>query len=392
MRPRTNRCEFFATEKAISVKCREADRALSSTKPNRCAVVNGPDELCRGPDGRQGAVEPRRGRCSDLPDHGHPLQRCLLSIVVCMAVITPCAYGTDTPQHLEPFVTKNTRLMVVSPHPDDETLAAGGLIQRVLRLGGSVKVVFMTSGDGFPEGVEKETRIGRPNAQDYRNYGKLRKREARQALRVLGMKKQDVVFLNFPDGGLPNLLQKHWFDRNPYFRSPFTLEDRPQADDSLLPDIEFNGEDVKREIEKLLLEFHPSLIAAADPRDQHPDHCSTYFFVSKSLKAYRKNYPTLDPKILTFLVHFRQWPMGSGAGTGALLNPPDGFSEGTAWISLALSDEEIANKRKSLMEYQSQMLVMGRYLMSFARANELFLTDQQQDNEGPAKMQCLGLK
>jgi len=37
------------------------------------------------------------------------------------------------------------------------------------------------------------------------------------------------------------------------------------------------------------------------------------------------------------------------------------------------------------------MLVMGRYLMSFARANELFLTDQQ-DNEGPAKMQCLGSK
>ena len=322
----------------------------------------------------------------------NPVQRYLLSIVVYMAVLIPCAYGTDAPQRLEPFITKNTRLMVVSPHPDDETLAAGGLIQRVLRLGGSVKVVFMTSGDGFPEGVEKETRIARPNAQDYRNYGKLRKREARQALRVLGLKRQDVVFLNFPDGALRNLLQKHWFDRNPYFRSPFTLEDRPEADDRLLPDIEFNGEDVKREIEKLLLEFHPSLIAMADPRDRHPDHCSTYFFVSKSLKAYRKNYPTVDPKIFTFLVHFRQWPMDSGAGTRALLNPPDGFSEGAAWISLALSDEEIANKRKSLMEYQSQMLVMGRYLMSFARANELFLTDQQEGKDGPAKMQCLGSK
>jgi hypothetical protein len=85
--------------------------------------------------------------------------------------------------------------------------------------------------------------------------------------------------------------------------------------------------------------------------------------------------------------------MGSGAGTGSPLNPPDGFSgEQPAWISLALSDEEVANKRKSLMEYQSQMLVMGRYLMSFARANELFQTDQQKGNEGPAKMECLGLK
>jgi LmbE family N-acetylglucosaminyl deacetylase len=197
--------------------------------------------------------------------------------------------------------------------------------------------------------------------------------------------------LNFPDGGLHNLLQKYWLDRRPYFRSPFTLEDRPQVEDALLSNVEFDGEDVKREIEKLLLEFNPSLIAVADSRDQHPDHCSTYFFVSKSLKAYRKNYPTLDPKILTFLVHFRQWPMGSGAGTGARLNPPDGFPE-TDWLSLALSNEELANKRKSLMEYHTQMIVMGSYLMSFARANELFAIDQKKAEQGSAKMRCLGLK
>jgi hypothetical protein len=35
---------------------------------------------------------------------------------------------------------------------------------------------------------------------------------------------------------------------------------------------------------------------------------------------------------------------------------------------------------------------MGRYLMSFARANELFLIDQENANAGPAKTQCLGLK
>jgi len=46
------------------------------------------------------------------------------------------------------------------------------------------------------------------------------------------------------DDGLRNLLQKYWVDRQPYFRSPFTLEDRPQSDDTLLPNIEFSGEDV----------------------------------------------------------------------------------------------------------------------------------------------------
>jgi LmbE family N-acetylglucosaminyl deacetylase len=320
-------------------------------------------------------------------------QRCLLGFLACALVLTPCAHGTEPPRPLEPFLSKNTRLIVFSPHPDDETLAAGGLIQRVLSLGGAVKVVFMTSGDGFPEGVEKENRIARPNAQDYRNYGKMRKKEARQALRILGMKKQDVVFLNFPDGGLRNLMRDHWLDRFPYFRSRYTLEDRPQAEDTVLANIEFNGEDVKREIEKLLVDFRPTLIVLADFRDRHSDHCSTYFFVTTSLKEFRNTHLTLDPYILTYLIHFRQWPVGSGAGTGSRLNPPEGFpEEETDWISFTLSDQELANKRKSLMEYHTQMLVMGRYLMSFARANELFLMDQKKANEEQAKTRCLSLR
>jgi hypothetical protein len=32
-------------------------------------------------------------------------------------------------------------------------------------------------------------------------------------------------------------------------------------------------------------------------------------------------------------------------------------------------------KRQALLEYQTQMLVMGRYLLSFARSNELFLLE-----------------
>jgi hypothetical protein len=92
-------------------------------------------------------------------------------------------------------------------------------------------------------------------------------------------------------------------------------------------------------------------------------------------------------------VHFRQWPVGSSAGSGTQLNPPDGFpQEGSGWISLALSDQELTNKRRCLMEYNTQMLVMGRYLTSFVRANELFLTDQDNTKVGPAKMQCLNLK
>src|SRR6478609_2017631 len=68
----------------------------------------------------------------------------------------PAAAPTPAPTpELSIPIDRNTRLLVISPHPDDETLGAAGLIQRVRARGGAVRVVLMTSGDGFPEGVER---------------------------------------------------------------------------------------------------------------------------------------------------------------------------------------------------------------------------------------------
>ena len=44
----------------------------------------------------------------------------------------------------------------------------------------------------------------------------------------------------------------------------------------------------------------------------------------------------------------------------------------TGWVSFALQPAEAAAKRQAILRYDSQMLVMGRYLLSFARANELY--------------------
>ena len=40
-----------------------------------------------------------------------------------------------------------TSLLVVAPHPDDETLCCAGIIQRVVHAGGQVSIVWITSGD-----------------------------------------------------------------------------------------------------------------------------------------------------------------------------------------------------------------------------------------------------
>ncbi len=125
-------------------------------------------------------------------------------LAVCTGVLAfALLAATDlAPKPIPLTVDSGERLVVVAPHPDDETLGAGGLTQRVLERGGSVLVVLVTAGDGYVEAVVHETGRPRPRPSQYVAYGKRRLRESRTALRVLGGGRVRLEFLGFPDGGL----------------------------------------------------------------------------------------------------------------------------------------------------------------------------------------------
>ena len=311
-------------------------------------------------------------------------------LLTLMCLLVPAARADQQPPPLATQLSSATRLLVVSPHPDDETLGAGGLIQRVLHAGGAVKVVFMTSGDGFPAGVALARHLQHPQAQDYREYGLLRQKEAKQALATLGLPSKDVLFLGFPDSGLCPLQMTYLIDNGRNYLSPFTLEDRPPTADVMLPSIEYNGEDLTKELTWVLSHFRPTLVATVHPMDRHPDHCATYRFVRAALQALQKYDVALRPSLLTFLVHFGNWwPMFGMDSTGPQLHLPQHFPESEAtWWSFSLSAEEIQTKRQALLQYHSQMLVMPQYLLSFIRTNELFAAEPQGMQEVSPQMPC----
>ena len=58
-----------------------------------------------------------------------------------------------------------------------------------------------------------------------------------RVLETQGMKKKDIIFLGFPDGGLCSILMKYQSDAGPDYKSPFTLEDRPPPADVSLPNM-----------------------------------------------------------------------------------------------------------------------------------------------------------
>jgi LmbE family N-acetylglucosaminyl deacetylase len=49
-----------------------------------------------------------------------------------------------------PSFDSNSRLLVIAPHPDDETLGCSIILQRAARASAAIQVVYATDGDNNP--------------------------------------------------------------------------------------------------------------------------------------------------------------------------------------------------------------------------------------------------
>jgi LmbE family N-acetylglucosaminyl deacetylase len=272
------------------------------------------------------------------------------------------------PQTLE--VPPETRLLVVAPHPDDETLGAGGLMARVHETGGRVDVVYLTDGDGYPEGVQSEGHVESPTAIDYRGYGRRRRSEARNALLALGLDKASYTFLGFPDGGLSKLMRGYWSERRGAYRSPYTRLDRPPKSEIVVPDTKYRGEDLTQELALIIADFKPTMIVVPRKEDQHADHCAAWFFLADALIDVKRVHPDFSADVLNYIVHFYSWPFEEEE---TRLAPPPGLRGGASgWLRFPLTPAETRTKRVALRKYATQMHVMDWFLDGFARSNEVF--------------------
>ncbi len=280
-------------------------------------------------------------------------------------------------------LTRATRLLVVSPHPDDAVLAAGGLIARVSAARGVVHVVQMTSGDAFSKGVMADHRAVVPTADDYRRYGAERERETVAALHELGIRRSNITFLGFPDDGLCVLAAGRGAREG--FESPYTKRRSPPVGEQVIQGVSYSGEDVRRELERVIARFAPTLVVVPAARDEHPDHCATHMFVRDALDAI-VGAGMSRPPVFHYLIHFGRWP--TTLSSGAPLEPPAAFPSGDGvWRTVALTPAEAARKQQALAAYKSQVLVIGDLVAAFSRRSELFL---EGDPEPTAACWCRG--
>ncbi|HEX5323572.1 MAG TPA: PIG-L family deacetylase [Capsulimonadaceae bacterium] len=265
-------------------------------------------------------------------------------------------------------------ILVVSPHPDDESLGASGLMQEAMKNGCQVHVVFLTCGDSFRVGVASYYHKLRVQPADYVRYGMMRQNEARAALGAIGLPPDHVTFLGYPDQGLLPIWQQHWSPADPY-TSPYSHASSVPYSDAAAPGAPYCGQAIVRDLVAQIERDRPTDIYVTHPNDDHPDHETAAAYVDLAVTELKESGESWAQQMAVhyFLVHRGDWPVPQGLNVAAPLAPPAPMIRlDTMWRSLPVPPAMATAKEHSLAQYQSQEEVMGRFLSSFVRKNEMF--------------------
>jgi len=216
-------------------------------------------------------------------------------------------------------LTAASRLLVIAPHPDDESLGCGGLILHARERGAAVRVLVVTDGDNnpWPQRLLERRLILR--AEHRAAWGRRRRGEVLAAVTLLGLSESDVAFAGMPDQGLTTQLM--------------------------------SGEEglrgtLRREIDA----FAPTDIASPSLYDTHADHSAAALIVRLTLRGM-----TAAPAFYEYLVH--------GPAT----------FEAAQQLAVRLNAAQVADKRAAILCHQTQTALSARRFTAYAAETETFV-------------------
>ncbi|QJD80017.1 PIG-L deacetylase family protein [Spirosoma rhododendri] len=154
-------------------------------------------------------------------------------------------------------------MLILAPHPDDESLGCGGTIIRLRQAGLPVYVVFVSDGS-----------MSHPNSPTYPagRLRDLRETEAREALSRLGVSADACTFMRLPDTAVP------FPDQQGFAEAVATLVGLIEA-------------------------VHPATILVPWERDPHRDHRATWQLLQTA-----RTHLTMPTRVLEYLIWL--WELG----------------------------------------------------------------------------------
>ena len=223
------------------------------------------------------------------------------------------------------------RVVVLAPHPDDETLGMGGSLRLISERGKKIKVVVLTSGEKAEADVP-----------DRQKYAFIRQKEALKAFKVLGV--MDYEFLGFPDRELfenmdeaVQAVRKIIDDFRPdAIYSPSIIEINPDhrfaAELSIALSMEFT--DIRCFFYEITVPIRPNILV---------DVTKFFKYKKKAVKCYKSQLKITDYlRLVKALNTYRSFTLGMGVK----------FAEAFLQIDEIMSKE----KMKAWLSYEMPIL------------------------------------
>ena len=158
-----------------------------------------------------------------------------------------------------PLPTAQTRLLVFAPHCDDDILGCAGYIQKTLEAKGEVRVVTFTNGDGFRTAVQQHEKRLRVEPKDFVHFAEQRQQESVKGLTNLGVARNEILFLGYPDRGLLPIWNDYWSAKQPY-TSRYTRCQTCPYPNTPHPNAVYCGESVLSDVREQIEQFQPTQI------------------------------------------------------------------------------------------------------------------------------------
>ena len=242
------------------------------------------------------------------------------------------------------------RVIIFSPHPDDDVISMGGTFSKLIQQGHDVHVVYQTSGNiaVTDEEAMKFAEVGcdyldkNEAAEEFKSIihflknkseneidslevrklkGLIRRRESYAAVRYLGLKDEKVHFLDLP-----------------FYETGYIKKNPPTDKDKQL-------------IENIISEIKPhQIFAAGDLADPHGTHEVCLNVIFSALKKLKTEPYMQDCWLWLYRGAWHEWEIDE------------------IDMAVPLSPDEVMNKRSSILFHQSQkdrVMFQGNDLREF---------------------------
>jgi LmbE family N-acetylglucosaminyl deacetylase len=190
-------------------------------------------------------------------------------------------------------VIRAQTILVLAPHPDDEAVCCAGVIYNAVQQGETVYVVVLTNGDvgGTSEGYRRET-------------------ETVNAMSMLGVDEQHIIFLGYGDGSTLELYESANQTEvyTSYAGNTETYANRGLGGTDYHNYLygthaSYDGANMIQDVTAALQNIHPDEIYTTSLSDGHSDHEAAFLSAMQAIRTIQSSDPTFQPRLHEMVVH-----------------------------------------------------------------------------------------